>query len=39
MAAQEYPAPESVNRLQTRALGAGAIALVLAVFGARCCSI
>jgi len=35
MAAQEYPAPENVNRLQTRALGAGAIALVLAVFGAR----
>src|SRR5258708_14686016 len=35
MAAQEYPAPESVHRLQTRALGAGAIALVLAAFGAR----
>ncbi len=33
MAGQEYSAPESVSRLQTRALGLGAIALVLAVFG------
>ena len=34
MAVQEYPAPESVNRLQTRAFGVGAIALLLAIFGA-----
>ncbi|PYT98556.1 MAG: hypothetical protein DMG38_15070 [Acidobacteria bacterium] len=34
MAVQEYPAPESVSRLQTRAFGVGAIALLLAIFGA-----
>src|SRR5256884_1001657 len=34
MAAQEYPAPESVSRLQTRAFGVGAIALLLAIYGA-----
>ena len=34
MAVQEYQAPESVNRLQQRALGVGGIALVLAIIGA-----
>ncbi len=34
MALQEYPAPESVSRLQTRALSVGSIALLLAIFGA-----
>src|SRR5262250_1366278 len=34
MAGQEYPAPESVSRLQTRAFGVGAIALLLAIYGA-----
>src|SRR5215475_13118355 len=34
MAVQEYPAPESVSRLQTRAFGVGAIALLLAIYGA-----
>jgi len=34
MTAQEYKAPEGVSRLQTRALGVGGIALVLAIFGA-----
>jgi hypothetical protein len=34
MAVQEYPAPESVNRLQTRAFGVGAIALLPAIYGA-----
>jgi len=34
MAVQEYPAPESVSRLQTRAFGAGAFALVLSIYGA-----
>jgi hypothetical protein len=34
MNGQEYKAPESVSRLQTRAFGVGLIALVLAVFGA-----
>ena len=34
MAAEEYPAPGSVGRFQTRALGVGAIALVLSLFGA-----
>src|SRR5213075_2739681 len=34
MAAQEYPAPESVSRLQTRAFGVGAMALLLAIYGA-----
>jgi hypothetical protein len=33
MPAQEYSAPESVSRLQTRALGLGAIALLLSLFG------
>ena len=33
MAVQEYPAPESVSRLQTRAFGVGAIALLLGIFG------
>ena len=33
MAVQEYPAPEGVSRLQTRAFGVGAIALLLAIFG------
>lgn len=32
--AEEYPAPESVGRFQTRALGVGAIALALSLFGA-----
>ncbi|HVH72685.1 MAG TPA: hypothetical protein VNB49_16465, partial [Candidatus Dormibacteraeota bacterium] len=30
---QEYPAPESVSRLETRAFGVGVIALLLAIFG------
>ena len=34
MAAQEYRAPESIGRLQQRALVAGAIALVLSLVGA-----
>ena len=34
MAVQEYPAPESVSHLQTRALGVGAFALLLAIYGA-----
>lgn len=34
MAVQEYAAPESVSRLQTRAFGVGAIALMLAIYGA-----
>lgn len=34
MAVQEYPAPESVSRLQTRAFGVGAIALLLSIYGA-----
>src|SRR5215472_12222995 len=34
MAVQEYPAPEGVSRLQTRAFGVGAIALLLALYGA-----
>ena len=34
MNGQEYNAPESVSRLQTRALSVGAIALLLAIFGA-----
>lgn len=34
MAVQEYSAPESVSRLQTRALGVGGIALALSFFGA-----
>jgi hypothetical protein len=34
MAAQEYHAPESVGRLQQRALTVGGIALVLSIFGA-----
>ena len=34
MAVQEYPAPESVSRLQTRALSVGAIALLIAIYGA-----
>lgn len=34
MAAQEYPAPESVGRLQQRALLVGGVALLLSVFGA-----
>src|SRR5262252_456303 len=34
MAVQEYPAPDSVSRLQTRAFGVGAIALLLALYGA-----
>jgi hypothetical protein len=34
MAEEEYPAPESVGRFQTRALGVGAIALALSLFGA-----
>lgn len=34
MAVQEYQAPESVSRLQQRALGVGSIALVLAISGA-----
>lgn len=34
MAVQEYSAPESVSRLQTRAFGVGAIALLLSIYGA-----
>lgn len=34
MAEGEYPAPESVSRLQTRAFSVGVIALLLAIFGA-----
>jgi hypothetical protein len=34
MAVQDYPAPESVSRLQTRAISVGVIALLLAIFGA-----
>src|SRR5215831_12573133 len=34
MAAEEYPAPESVSRLQTRAFGVGVVALLLATVGA-----
>jgi hypothetical protein len=34
MAAQQYRAPESIGRLQQRALTVGGIALVLAIFGA-----
>ena len=34
MAVQEYAAPESVSRFQTRAFGVGIIALLLAIFGA-----
>src|SRR5580700_2159861 len=34
MAAQEYPAPESVGRLQQRALLIGGIALLFSIFGA-----
>jgi hypothetical protein len=34
MAAQEYQAPESVGRLQQRALTVGGIALLVSVFGA-----
>jgi hypothetical protein len=34
MAVQDYPAPESVTRVQVRAFSVGAIALVLAIFGA-----
>ena len=34
MAGEEYPAPESVSRLQTRAFSVGVIALLLAIFGA-----
>jgi hypothetical protein len=34
MAVQEYAAPESVERLQTRAFGVGGVALLLAIFGA-----
>ena len=34
MNGQEYKAPEGVSRLQTRALGVGGIALLLAIFGA-----
>jgi hypothetical protein len=34
MAAQEYPAPESVGRLQQRALVVGGAALLLSLFGA-----
>src|SRR5215831_623229 len=33
MAVQEYPAPEAVSRLQTRAFGVGAIAMLLAILG------
>src|SRR5215467_11994506 len=33
MAVQDYPAPDGVNRLQTRAFGVGAVALLLAIFG------
>lgn len=34
MAAEEYPAPDSVSRLQTRAFSVGVVALLLAIFGA-----
>jgi hypothetical protein len=34
MAVQEYAAPESVSRFQTRAFGVGAVALVLSIYGA-----
>lgn len=34
MAAEDYPAPESVSRLQTRAFSVGVVALLLAIFGA-----
>jgi hypothetical protein len=34
MAMQEYPAPDSVSRFQTRAFGVGAVALVLSIYGA-----
>lgn len=34
MAVQEYQAPESVTRLQQRAFGVGAVALVVAILGA-----
>src|SRR5262252_217746 len=34
MVVQEYAAPESVSRFQTRAFGVGAIALVLSIYGA-----
>jgi len=34
MAAEEYPAPESVSRLQTRAFSVGVVALLLAMVGA-----
>ena len=34
MTGQEYPAPESVGRLQRGALAVGGIAMVLAIFGA-----
>jgi hypothetical protein len=34
MAAEEYPAPESVSRLQTRAFSVGVVALLLAIVGA-----
>ena len=34
MAAEEYPAPESVSRLQTRAFSVGVVALLLATVGA-----
>jgi len=34
MAVQEYAAPESISRLQTRAFGVGAMALVLSIYGA-----
>ena len=33
MAAQEYPAPESVGRLQHRALVVGGIALIVSLLG------
>jgi hypothetical protein len=33
MAAQEYPAPESVGRLQQRAFTVGGIALLLSILG------
>ncbi len=35
MAAQEYQAPESVSRLQQRALIVGAVALLVSILGAR----
>lgn len=34
MAVQEYAAPDSVSRFQTRALSVGIIALIVAIFGA-----